>query len=282
LRGSNVTAEISLADSLWPVETDKGQISQVVSNLVINARQAMSSGGVVKISARNITRGGEGEARGVKFVLVQVEDSGPGIAEENLDRIFDPFFNSRESGCGLSLPVAYSIVKKHGGFIEVQSIVGAGTFFYVYLPASEKTPAPVEAPSTTPPHPGSGRVLLMDDDEVIRKLLLRGVRQAGYTADSTGNGAEAVALYRQAFEVGDPYIAVVLDLTVPGGMGGQEAVKELQKLDPQVTAIASSGYSDNPVLANYKAYGFRSALAKPYTVSTLLSALDEAIHERGE
>lgn len=279
LQGSNVTSEIVLAEGLWPVEADASQISQVISNLVINARQSMPDGGTVKVNARNITRGGKGEARGFKFVLLQIEDSGPGIPAENLDHVFDPFFSTRESGYGLGLPVAYSIVKKHGGFIEVQSIAGAGTFFYVYLPASEKPPAPAETPTAIPLQPGSGRILLMDDDQAIRKLMVTGIRQAGYTADAAGDGREAVALYREAFESGQPYDAVVLDLTVPGGMGGKETVLELQKVNPHVAAVASSGYSDDPILASYKEYGFTSALAKPYTVAALLAMLDKAIRE---
>ena len=279
LQGSNVTSEIVLAEGLWPVEADAGQISQVLSNLIINARQTMTDGGTVKVSARNITRGGKGEARGFKFVLVQVEDSGPGIPAENLDRIFDPFFTTKESGHGLGLPVAYSIVKKHGGFIEVQSIVGAGTFFYVYLPASEKTPVPAETCSVVPLRPRKGRILLMDDDEAIRKLMLTGVQQAGYVADVAVNGREALALYHKALKSGQPYDAVVLDLTVPGGMGGKEAFLKLQKLNPDVAAVASSGYSDDPILADYAEYGFKNALTKPYTISTLLSMLDKTLRE---
>lgn len=279
LHGSTVTADINLCDGLWPVEADKSQISQVISNLVINARQAMPGGGLIKISARNITRGGQGEARGAKFVLVQVEDSGEGITPENLEHIFDPFFTTKESGYGLGLPVAYSIVKKHGGFIEAQSIGGAGTFFYVYLPASEKTPVKAETIPESTAQPGSGRILVMDDDEVIRRLFLKGIQQAGYTVDSASDGIEAVALYKKARESGQPYDAVVLDLTVPGGMGGQDVVKELYKVDPNVTAIASSGYSDNPVLSDYKRYGFRSALAKPYAISTLLTVLSKSLGE---
>jgi signal transduction histidine kinase/ActR/RegA family two-component response regulator len=279
LHGSNVKSQISLDEALWPVEADKDQISQVISNLVINARQSMPGGGIVKISARNITRGSTGENREVRFVMLEIEDNGPGIPPDKLNRIFDPFFTTREGGYGMGLPVAYSIIKKHGGFIEAQSIMGAGSLFYVYLPASDKRPQIEKQDADGSLKAGSGRILLMDDEESIRELLLRGLERAGYTAEAASNGAEALAMYHKTIDSGKPYDAVVLDLTIPGGMGGLETIKELQKLNPHVIAIASSGYSDDPIMASYKQYGFSGILVKPYTISVLLSTLGKALHE---
>jgi signal transduction histidine kinase/CheY-like chemotaxis protein len=279
LHGSNVKSQISLTEDLWPVEADKNQISQVISNLVINARQSMPGGGIVKISARNITRGSVGENQEVRFVMLEIEDNGPGIPTDKLNRIFDPFFTTREGGYGMGLPVAYSIVKKHGGFIEAQSIMGAGCLFYVYLPASDKKPQPViEAPKESS-KPGGGYILLMDDEKSIRELLLRRLEKAGYTAEAAGTGDEAVAMYRRAMDSGRLYDAVVLDLTIPGGMGGLKTIKELQKLNPRVIAIASSGYSDDPIMSSYRQYGFSGILVKPYTISVLLSPLEKALLE---
>jgi signal transduction histidine kinase/CheY-like chemotaxis protein len=276
LQGSNIAPKINIGENLWPVEGDSGQLSQVFSNLLINARQAMNAGGRIKISASNVDPGAAVGTRAGKFVLIQVEDNGPGIPGENLDHIFDPFFTTKESGHGLGLAVADSIVKKHGGFIEVQSRVGAGTRFDVYLPASDRTPEKTKNRRPAASYRRSGRILVMDDDEVIRKLVMHSVQLAGYTVSAAADGAGAVDIYRKGMENGEPYDAVILDLTVPGGMGGKEAITELKKLDPNVRAIASSGYSDDAVMANFRQFGFKESLPKPYSISALLSVLEKA------
>jgi signal transduction histidine kinase/ActR/RegA family two-component response regulator len=277
LHGSNIKSEISLNEDLWPVEADKNQMYQVISNLVINARQAMPKGGIIKISAHNISRGNTGATGEDKFVLLEIEDNGPGIPPDKLERIFDPFFTTKEGGYGMGLPVAYSIVKKHGGFIEAQSIMGAGTFFYVYLPASDKKPQPVNKVAEEPLKKGSGHILIMDDEEAIKRLLVQGLKKAGYEVEAASNGNEALILYHKAIGSGKPYDAAILDLTVPGSMGGIETLKELQKLNPDIIAIASSGYSDDPVMSNHKKYGFSGALIKPYTIPELLSRLNKTL-----
>jgi signal transduction histidine kinase len=201
LRGSSVVADFNLARDLWPVDADRVQIGQVIVNLVNNARQAMPNGGVIKINTRNITRGVKGGVEG-KFLLVQFEDKGCGIPTEYLDRIFDPFSPTRENGRGLGLPVANSIVQKHGGFIDIESVEGGGTFFFVYLPASEKALAQLDTSSGIPPNPRL--VLVMDEEEIIRSVLVGGLKQAGYVANSATNGSETIELYMKASVLENP------------------------------------------------------------------------------
>ena len=278
LSGSNVKSEISIADDLRAVEADEGQINQVISNLVINADQAMPLGGVIKISADNIEikKGEHPQLNEGKYVVMKVMDSGIGIIEEHLSKIFDPFFTTKHKGSGLGLATAYSIIKKHDGLIEVDSKFRKGTTFSIYLPASDKKPKK-DAKEKDKLFTGKGRILLMDDDEMLIKGSSDLLHEIGYKADSAKDGKEAIDKYKEAKESGKPYDAVILDLTIPGGMGGRETIDRLLKINPEVKAIVSSGYTDNLAIARYKDYGFKGMLIKPYNAQKMSEVVHQVI-----
>jgi len=264
--------------TLWPVEVDEGQISRVVNNLVINAVQAMPEGGAIRIRAENVTV----EAKQVpaleagRYVKVSIEDPGIGIPGEQLPKIFDPYFTTKEGGSGLGLAASYAIVKKHKGLLTVESELGVGTTFRIYLPASGKEVRARAETGSLPPT-GTGRVLVMDDEEVVREVAAQMLSHLGYEADSAGDGAEAIELYVDAKESGRPYAVVIMDLTVVGGMGGKEAIRRLRVIDPEVKAIVSSGYANDPVMASFEAYGFNGVVAKPFRIQELSETLHGAI-----
>ncbi len=275
LRGSNVRCDFFLPDDLWPVEVDEGQMNQVISNFVINADEAMPEGGVLTISTREAVIGARSRLpldKG-KYIEIIVEDQGTGIRKEHLDRIFDPYFTTKQKGSGLGLATTYSIVKNHDGYIIAQSKLGVGTTFHIYLPASEK-PVPTrkevvaEAPIT-----GRGRILVMDDEDIIRELLHDELTDIGYEVELTVDGAQAIEQYANAKESGKPFDAVILDLTVPGGMGGKDVIKKMLEIDPSVKAIVSSGYSTDPIMSDFVEYGFSGVVAKPYKIEQLEKAL---------
>jgi PAS domain S-box-containing protein len=280
LRGSNVRCEIAFPENLYPVDFDTGQLSQAINNLVINAKQAMPESGVLKITAEN-TEIGEGNRYlpPGRYIKLMIQDTGVGIVETHLGKIFDPYFTTKQQGSGLGLATTYSIVRQHGGQIEVESKVGKGTTFTVYLPASNRAyPLKTESPEAEKQiHRGQGRVLVMDDEEAIRDALERQLRYLGYDVAVAGEGNEAIALYREASQSHRPFDAVILDLTIPGGIGGKECIEELKKLDPDVNAIVSSGYFTDPVMAQYEKYGFRTRIAKPYQLEELSRVLHEMI-----
>lgn len=282
LTGSNVSCDVSIPGGLYTVDINTGQINQVLQNIIINAAQAMPEGGVVEVAAENAVIDGEKHLHiePGEYLRISIKDSGTGIPQENLSRIFDPYFTTKAAGSGLGLATAYSIIKKHGGHISVESEVGTGTTFTVYLPRSEKV-APVEkkkAPAPAPaPGAGIGRVLIMDDEDLVRNAACRILAMSGYVVDQAKDGAEAIELYKEAMSSDKPYDAVITDLTVPGGMGGKEAVAELVKIDPDATVIVSSGYSDDPIIVDFKAYGFKAAILKPYNSEELRSAVHGVI-----
>ncbi len=273
LTGSNVKFDAQIPDDLWNVEVDKGQISQVINNLIINAGQAMPSGGNIKIIACNqvVPEGSPGRKSG-KFIKITIMDEGPGIAEDHLHRIFDPYFTTKSEGTGLGLATSYSIIKKHDGMIEVESRLGKGTTFNMYLPASDQT-TPEKQDQCDYIFTGTGRVLLMDDEERIRELAGEMLGILGFEVVMAKDGAEAVELYRAHLNSSNPFTLVIMDLTVPGGLGGAEAIKLLLEMDPNVKAIVSSGYSNDPIMAEYKRYGFSGVVGKPYNVKELSNVL---------
>jgi len=278
LRGSNVRSEFHFPPGIWPVEVDQGQFSQVVHNLVINSMQAMPEGGVIKILGENISlerRHGLPLPPG-RFVKVSVRDTGIGIKPDNLPRVFDPYFTTKEKGTGLGLAVSYSIIKKHEGLITVESAVGLGTTFHIFLPASSK-PVPAQEVAKDEPITGSGRVLVMDDDPLIRELAQTVLQYLGYEVETVSDGSECIRSYTIAMSAGRPFAALVMDLTIPGGMGGKETIKKLLEIDPAVRAIVSSGYSSGPEMANYQQHGFRGVVAKPYKIEELAKALNAVI-----
>jgi PAS domain S-box-containing protein len=274
-RGSKVRCEFAFPDNLWAVEADPGQINQVFQNLVINAIQAMPTGGTIKFRGENL----EVEAISDlplshgRYVKISVQDQGVGMPADYLQKIFDPYFTTKQTGSGLGLATTYSIVKNHQGHISVESKLGAGTAFLVYLPACDhKITAPAEEDKTL--LSGKGTILVMDDEEMVRQVLEKMLGLLGYDAKFSGDGSEALELFTRARESGQAFDAVILDLTVPGGMGGKEVMERLLKIDPRVKAIVSSGYSEAPIMAEFEKYGFRGIIAKPYKVSELGKVLD--------
>lgn len=269
IHGSPVRCEFVLDDGLLTVEADEGQLGQVVHNIVINAVQSMPDGGTVTVGAKNVNSLPGGE----KYVEISVTDTGTGISEQYLQRIFDPYFTTKQQGSGLGLAVCYSIIKKHGGSIAVKSDLGKGSTFYVTLPASEQV-GPVEQKPSRDGH-GRLRVLVMDDEESVREILQDMLEELGFKSECTENGAEAVELYRKRMEEGKPFSVVILDLTIPGGVGGKEAIKSLLSIDPNVNAVVSSGYSTDPIMATYRDYGFRAVLGKPYRLQDMERVFQE-------
>jgi PAS domain S-box-containing protein len=282
LRGSRSRSEFSISDNLRPVEADEGQLSQVINNLIINADQAMPEGGTVRVSCENVALSG---ASGVPlppgdYVKISVTDGGIGIPREHFEKIFDPYFTTKQKGRGLGLATSYSIIKRHGGHITVESELGIGTTFSVYLPVSRQV-SPQETVDETMIPRGAGRVLVMDDEEIIRDVAGRILEKLGYEVECVRNGAEAVAAYARARGKGRPFDAVIMDLTVPGGMGGKETLPKLQEIDPEVKVIVSSGYSSDPIMAEFRKYGFRGVVSKPYTIKKLGETVQSVIAERG-
>jgi PAS domain S-box-containing protein len=274
LRGSNVRCEFDMAPELHTVEVDQGQISQVINNLIINAVQAMPAGGIVRVQAENVTLNADSNIALPfgDYARITVQDQGKGIAPDDINHIFDPYFTTKEKGTGLGLATSYSIVKHHDGVISVDSDPATGTAFHIYLPASGKE---VTRNETVPDEPldGHGRILVMDDEEIIRELAITSLEFLGYTVDAVEDGESCISNYQAARDRGEPYDIVIMDLTIPGGMGGVEAIKSLRDLDPEVNAIVSSGYSSGPVMANYEQHGFKGVVAKPYKIEDLAKAL---------
>jgi PAS domain S-box-containing protein len=274
LHGSAARCEFSINDDLWPADADKGQIGQVVQNLIINAAQAMPGGGVIRVTLGNqqVGKGAVGPLAAGRYLSLAIADCGTGIAPEHLARIFEPYFTTKQEGTGLGLATVYSIIKKHRGHVTVESEVGRGTTFHIWLPAARAEPA-APVPSRSPFDPIHGRILFMDDEEGIREMAGMLLKRLGLEPTTVADGAAAVREYEAARAAGRPYDVVMVDLTVPGGMGGLQAMRELLKLDPQVRAIVSSGYSSDPVLANHRVHGFRGVVPKPFRVGDLADTL---------
>jgi signal transduction histidine kinase/ActR/RegA family two-component response regulator len=280
LSGSKSRCEFYFPDDLWPVDMDEGQISQVIQNLVINADQAMN-GGTIIISGENILPDEKNKINLIegKYVKICVSDCGCGIEEKYFKKIFDPYFTTRETGSGLGLTAAYSIIRSHSGHISVDSIPGKGTTFSFFLPASEDKILP-EKSFKQPILHGRGKILIMDDDEMLREVLEVILERLNYDFTMAEDGVETIELYKKAKEEGNPFNAVIIDLTIPGGMGGKETIEKLKEIDPDVKAIVSSGYSNDPVMADFKKYGFCAVIVKPYGIEELSSTLYDIIVTR--
>ena len=278
-RGSSVTAEFDFTDDLWNMDADEGQIGQVISNLSINAMQAMPRGGTVRFSAENVNvRKPSGLLlKSGPYVKITVQDGGTGIPREYLQKIFDPYFTTKQKGSGLGLAVSHSIMTRHDGLIDVSSEPGEGATFHIYIPAS--TDAIPEEKSTQEIPDGRGSILLMDDEEMVAKAAGAVLTEYGYDVSFARDGSEAIMLYRQMKDAGSPFDLVIMDLTVRGGMGGKEAMQELITLDPQAKAIVSSGYSNDPVMADFGSYGFKGMISKPYKVHELFETIRRVLNE---
>ena len=274
LGGSASNSEIILPDNLWPVNADEGQISQVIHNIVVNADQSMPEGGIVKVSAENLVveLGSNLTLEPGHYVKTSITDYGVGIIPDNLSRIFDPFFTTKQKKSGLGLTTAHSIVQKHGGRIKVESQPGVGSTLILYLPAIPQEISNNGVGRDSFPK-GSKRILFMDDEEVLRNVVGSMLKTLGYEVDFAKDGEEAIEFFGKAKRSRDPYDLLIMDLTVPGAMGGKQAIQKLVKIDPAVKAIVSSGYSNNPVMEDFKKYGFRGVLPKPYNLESLRSAI---------
>ncbi|MBI1821641.1 MAG: response regulator, partial [Nitrospirae bacterium] len=268
-RGTSIKCDFHLSPDLWVVEVDEGQINQVINNLIINAVQA--SGEVEDSPPVNLLPG--------KYVRISIQDQGVGIPEENLTKIFDPYFTTKPTGSGLGLATSYSIIKKHGGEIIVTSRLNQGTTFSFYLPALDK----ISSDTVVQKEPllrGTGRILLLDDEEDVLEVTAYMLKELGYEVALARDGTEVLSIYQNAMESKKPFAAVIMDLTIPGGMGGKEVLPKLLKMDSGVRAIASSGYFSEPVLANWKSYHFCSVLSKPYRLADLGKTLDQVLKKK--
>ena len=281
LRGSKSKCEFAFAEKLRPVDIDTTQISQVIDNLVINANQSMPNGGIINIRAENayINETSTLPLEKGEYIKITITDHGTGILKQNIPKIFDPFFTTKHSGTGLGLATSYAILKRHGGHISVESEVGIGSTFYVYLPASINA-VKVKALLDSMSYAGGGRILVMDDQESIRALLGKMLALMNYEAEFANDGQKAVDIFAEAKKSGKPFDAVIMDLTVPGAMGGKEAVKVLREIDPDVIAFVTSGYSNDPVMAQYKEYGFKGRLDKPFKIQDLKNLLKSFLNNK--
>ncbi|MCL6584804.1 MAG: response regulator [bacterium] len=311
LRGCKAKCELFIQDDLWPVRIDEGQIGQVISNLMINASQAMPEGGLIEVRAENVMikakkKVSPKDATALdrddcqktsvgRYIRLSFKDHGVGIPQEHLHRIFEPYFTTKQEGFGLGLTITNYIVKNHGGVIEVESRVGAGSTFYIYLPASieeateetalaEQTTAEEKLRGEKPLAFGyehlrhrRGRILFMDDKPNIRAVAERMLRHLQYEVELAKDGLEAINLYQKARISGQPFDAVILDLVVLNGMGGKEAVQKLLEIDPEVKAIVSSGYLNGQLISEYQRYGFSAAITKPYNLEDLTRVLDQVM-----
>jgi PAS domain S-box-containing protein len=274
LRGSNVRCCYNISADLWRGEMDAGQISQVIHNLVLNADQAMPNGGAIFIDAENrvITSHDGLILPHGNYIHISIRDTGEGIPSAHLPRIFDPYFTTKKKGSGLGLATSYSIIKNHDGCITIESIPGKGSTFHIFLPASTEADS-MDSPKNSLVVDGTGHILVMDDEEMIRDIAGTILSHLGYTTSFAKNGEEAIIRYKEALAEQLPFDAVIMDLTVPGGMGGKETIKQLLKIDPAVKALVSSGYSNDPIMSDYKAFGFKGVIIKPYIVEEISKAL---------
>jgi PAS domain S-box-containing protein len=282
LAGSNCEGVHDIAADLWTAELDEGQITQAISNIVVNARESMPHGGKVQLRAENVLIT---ERRGIElpvgeYVRVSISDTGPGMPPDVLPRIFDPYFSTKkrgsQKGMGLGLTICHAVIQKHGGAVVVDSAVGKGSTFHLYLPASTQAGANGPVPAAAPAARRT-KILVMDDEDSMRLVMAQTLLQFGYEAELAKNGEEAVALYETAHQSGHPFDVVLLDLTVKGGMGGAETMTVLRERMPTVRAVLMSGYSHENTFRDYARHGFRAALAKPFRMETLRSVLSEVV-----
>jgi PAS domain S-box-containing protein len=290
LRSRQITTDWNIDDDLWPVMFDPSQVSLAVSNILKNAAEAVSNKGPIKINVNNFKVPAKRSLAVKKgnYVKISITDRGSGIPDEHLPKIFDPYFTTKEKAEGIGLTTAYSIIRKHGGWIRVKSRNYRGgnvTTVTLLLPAAVTLPeqkktavsVPIHGKGVEPPAEKKRKILVMDDEEMVREIAREMLEFLEYEAVSAEDGEEALELYQSAMKSGNPVEVVILDLVVPTGMGGKECIQKLLEIDPNVTAVVSSGYSDDPVVANYQDYGFRGVLPKPYKINELREILEQFI-----
>jgi len=277
LRGSKASCIFNIPDDLWYAEVDEAKISQVIDNILLNSVQAMPSGGVIEISAENAVIGEDNNLRlqAGKYIKISIEDHGIGIPKDKLPYIFDPYFTTKEKGHGLGLASSYIIIKKHGGCIFAESEYGVGTKITFYLPATEERPVIIKSTGEERIIRGRGRVLLLEDDEEVKKTLINMLNKLGYKIEHVSEGRKAIDVYKQSL-CKEPFDAVIMDLTIPGGYGALETVKELLKIDDKLNAILMTGYITDDVVARYKELGFKDIILKPFKIETLSKVLSRA------
>ncbi|MCP4896615.1 MAG: PAS domain S-box protein [bacterium] len=282
LTGSNVAAQFDIPTDLCPVKADKGHIAEVISNLTINAKEAMPTGGTLYVHAQNVSqilKITPQELRG-RFVKLTFRDEGIGIPESSIGRIFEPYFSSKQGNSGLGLAIVHGIISRHMGHLDVESKSGAGTTITILLPAdAEKDSA--SSPDRPPRHRAlpltSKYVLLMDDDELVLETASRMLESLGCAVETAVDGKQATQTYEATMQQGTPFDLTIMDLTIPGGMGGEEAIGKLLALHPSAKVIVSSGYSSHPVLAEYAKHGFSGCLAKPFTLQELSETISRVL-----
>ena len=251
--GSNVRCKFSISKDIWLINADLGQLSQVINNIILNAVHAMPDGGSIDIIACNCHSNTQEKflIQNKKYIMISFEDQGIGISETNIGKIFDPYFSTKQKGSGLGLATSHSIVHNHKGFMTVKSKLEKGTTIKIYLPASQHQ-NDKNAYQNNHVIGGKGRILVMDDEDMVRKVVLKMLDVAGYDVELAENGTVAIELYKKAKASNNKFDLVVMDLTIPGGMGGKEAIRKLIDIDPDVKAIVSSGYSTDPVMSDYQ------------------------------
>jgi PAS domain S-box-containing protein len=274
LRGSNVKANLEIDVHVKSILADEGQINQIINNLLINARQAMPNGGVINISVKNLPP----QASQPQMVEIVIQDSGFGIPAENLPLIFDPFFTTKQNGTGLGLSTTYSIVKKHKGSIKIDSLLNIGTKISIQLPATDEVVSEQKDYHLAQQAEKGYKILILDDNEMILQVTREMLSQFGHEIHIAKEGKEAIDLYKKEMKKEAPFDLLILDLTIPNGWGGKEVVTELRKLNPQVKAIVSSGYSSAPIISNFQEYGFSGALSKPYQVNDILQVISDVMN----
>ncbi|MEE4240256.1 MAG: ATP-binding protein, partial [Desulfopila sp.] len=283
LRGGTASAQFILPDDLWHARVDRDQFSQVIQNIVLNARHAMPQGGTITIEGKNIHSDADGSpllAPGSRYIRIAIRDMGVGIPQSMLDKIFDPYFSTKQEGSGLGLAITLSIIQKHEGHIQVLSTPEEGTEFVIYLPATQAIEAKNTLQEDLPSVPSMVEVMIMEDDSEVQDVLTAMLSSLGYKTTVTSSGEEALLQYREKMETGKTFDLVIADLTIPGGMGGKEAMDALLVMDPAVRAIVSSGYSNDPVMSDYRKYGFRSAITKPYILQEVKNAIARAFSSK--
>jgi len=278
LTGSGVSCALDIPDNLWFADVDKGQVSQVIHNIVLNALQAMTNGGNLVVKANNVSLKSRNQMdlEPGKYLKISITDTGVGIPEENLSNIFDPYYTTKEKGSGLGLTMSYSIIKRHKGFLGVDSVEQHGSTFYFFLPAIQTMPGTLEETGNSIKR-GKGKILVMDDEEIVLSSASKALKLLGYEVSSVRNGAEAVDCYKKAIAEKTPFTAAILDLTISGAMGGKETADLILSSDPKAKIVVSSGYSKDPIMSDYKKYGFKTCLMKPYTIEELSDAIASII-----